>query len=359
MRRALDLAWSALGSTSPNPSVGAVVTQGGKAIGEGHTQPPGQAHAEVMALRDAGELTRGAALYVTLEPCNHHGRTPPCTDAIITAGVSAVNIALRDPNPNVSGGGIERLQAAGIEVHVGEGANEASKVMEAFFKHSRTGMPFVTAKFASSLDGKIATRTGDSKWITGTESRQYVHTLRSQADVIMVGINTVLTDNPKLTVRDKENKPVAMQPMRVIVDSRGRTPRDAGLLREPGKTLVVVTDQAADTSDLAAMERVEVMALPERNGRVDLAAMMRCLGERGVTSVFVEGGGTLLGALFDHRLVDKVVGFVSPVIIGGMSAPGPVGGQGVALMTEGYRLRDVEILRFGADIAMIGYCEAG
>ena len=239
MRRAVTLASQALGSTSPNPAVGAIVVKNGEIVGEGFTQPPGGDHAEVVAIKQAGPLASGATLYVTLEPCNHTGRTPPCTDAIITSGISTVHAAIRDPNPTVDGGGLERLEAGGVRTHLGAEAAAVQRQLEAWLKFVTTGRPFVTAKFAMSLDGKIATHTGDSKWITGDKARWHVHKMRGSSDAIMVGIGTVLADDPRLTTRDERGSPLGMQPLRVVVDSRGRLPAmTARLLSEPGKTLI-------------------------------------------------------------------------------------------------------------------------
>ena len=360
MERALELGWGALGTTSPNPAVGCVIVRDGKTVSEGWTHPPGQAHAEAAALRQAGAAARGATLYATLEPCNHYGRTPPCSEAIIAAGISEVHVAVRDPNSNVAGGGIERLNDAGIRTHVGECADEAARLIEAFAKHSRTRLPFVTAKYAMSLDGKIAARSGDSKWISGEESRRYAHLLRARSDAIMVGINTVLADDPQLTARDAEGNANERQPLRVVLDSHARMPRDARMLSAPGDTLVVTTPSARPElvegqGSSTSSPRTEYIDILGNDGRVDLRAVMAMLGERDVTSVLVEGGGAILGALFDLNLVDKVVAFVAPVIIGGKDAISPVGGVGIADMQDALRLRDVEVRRFGQDVAVIGY----
>ena len=355
MRRALALALEAAGSTSPNPPVGAVAMKGGQIVGEGHTQPAGQAHAEVVALRRAGARARGASLFVTLEPCSHHGRTPPCTDAVIRAGVSEVVAAVVDPNPLVGGRGLEALRAAGISVAVGDGEDEAAEIIAPHAKFIRTGLPLVTAKFAMSLDGKIATRTGDSKWITSAESRRYVHELRRRSDAIMVGIGTALADDPQLTARDADDTPLPRQPLRVVVDSKGRLPSDAAMLRQPGDTLVVMASEVA-----VARTRLEgagasvVAAGGNGGGRVELGAVMAELGRREVTSVFVEGGGELLGSLFDDGLVDRVIGFVAPVIIGGTDALSPVGGAGAARMGDAVRLSGARVMRFGGDVAVVG-----
>ena len=359
MEQALTLARRALCSASPNPSVGAVVVQNGKILAEGWTQPPGGEHAEAMALRIAGSKASGATLFTTLEPCNHFGRTPPCTEAIIAAGIAEVHASLPDPNPHVEGGGIRRLEEAGIRCVKGENQIEARQVVEAFSKHTKTGTPFVTAKFAMSLDGKIASRSGDSKWITGEESRRFVHQLRSEVDAVMVGINTALADDPQLTARDSEGAPLSRQPLRVVVDSKGRLPKDARMLSEPGETLIATSAAGDRISDVAGWCGATMERIPDSDGRVDVGALMELLGTIEVTSVLVEGGGTLLGSLFDSGLVDKVVAFVAPIIIGGESAVSPVAGEGIENMADALRLKDVEISRFGADIAIIGYCKVG
>ena len=354
MERALALGWGALGTTSPNPAVGCVIVRDGEIVSEGWTHPPGQQHAEAAALAQAGGRARGATLYTTLEPCNHYGRTPPCSEAIIAAGISEVHAAVRDPNANVAGGGIERLSDAGIRTHIGECTDEAGRLIEAFSKHSRTRMPFVTAKYAMSLDGKIAARSGDSKWISGEESRRYAHLLRAQSDAIMVGINTVLADDPQLTARDADGNPNEHQPLRVVLDRQGRMPKGARMLEAPGDTLIAV----ADDYDGATRDGAETIRLPSGRGGVDLSELMVTLGERDVTSVLVEGGGATIGALFDMNLVDKVVAFVAPVIIGGNEAISPVGGIGIAGMEEALRLKSVEVMRFGEDVAVVGYINA-
>ncbi len=354
MRRALDLARAAVGGTSPNPAVGAVVERDGKIVGEGRTRPAGEDHAEIVALRQAGELARGSTLYVTLEPCSHHGRTPPCTDAIIAAGVSEVRASVMDPNPQVSGGGFENLRRAGIRVTLGEGLEDAEELIAPHAKFIKTGTPLVTAKFAMSLDGKIAARTGDSKWITSEESRRYVHTLRAQSDAIMVGIGTALADDPQLTARDLDGAPLPRQPLRVVVDSKGRLPADAALLSQPGRTLVFVSDENAAREHGLESTSAEWFAAPGKDGRVDLGAALSELGRRQITSLLVEGGGTLLGSLFDEGLVDRVVGFVAPVIVGGADAPSPVSGLGVERIGDAIRLQGVRLERFGDDLAIMG-----
>lgn len=353
MSQAIALARRAVGSVSPNPPVGAVVVKDGVVVGEGFTQPPGGPHAEIVALEQAGARARGAELYVTLEPCAHQGRTPPCTAAIIEAGIARVHIALMDPAPHTDGAGMNALRAAGIEVDLSGAPGEARTLIEAFAKHSETGMPFVTAKFAMSLDGKIAARTGDARWISNEASRRRAHAMRAEADAILVGIGTVLADNPRLTVRDAP-LPGGKQPLRVVVDSAGRTPPDAALLSEPGDTLLAVAGAAPGIAK-ALGGRAEVVALPGADGRVDLTGLLRLLGERGIASVLVEAGSKVMGGLFDAQLVDKVVAFVAPVIIGGEGAPGPVAGLGVGAVSDALRLRDVLFEEIDGDIMVAGY----
>ena len=355
MQRALSLARQALGSTSPNPSVGAVVVKGGEVVGEGFTQPPGQAHAEIVALRQAGEQACGGILYTTLEPCSHHGRTPPCTNAILEAGIIEVHAAMTDPNPHVDGNGLAALRSAGVRTHVGEGEEEARKIVEAYLKLVETGLPMVTVKFAASLDGRLATRTGESQWITGDEALRLAHKLRAASDAIMIGINTVLVDDSRLTARDSLGEPLERQPLRVVVDSKGRMPLGARMLGEPGHTVVAV-----GSIDDAARERIqtaggEIVQAPSGNGGVDLAGLMRRLADRDVASVMVEGGGTLIGALFDKGLVDKVVACIAPTVIGGKDAPSAVMGLGAECLSDAVRLRRVEVEPLGRDVLVVGY----
>ena len=357
MGLALSLARKAVGSVSPNPPVGAVLVREGEVVGEGYTRPPGQAHAEIVAIRQAGPRARGATLYTTLEPCNHQGRTGPCSEAIIEAGVVEVHSAVTDPNPRVKGGGLSRLSEAGIAVSTGEMAGEASRLIEAYAKLVTTGTPFVTAKFAMSLDGKIATRTGSSQWITGEKARAYAHRLRAASDAVMVGINTVLADDPRLTARDGSGAALDRQPLRVVVDSRGRIPPEARMLGEPGSTLIVTSGTGGhEARPYDGGKGVETAAMPGADGLVDLEALMAYLGEREVASVVVEGGGVLLGALFDGGLVDRVCAFIAPVVVGGAAAPSPVAGEGVELIGDALRLSDVKVLTLGGDIAVVGYC---
>jgi diaminohydroxyphosphoribosylaminopyrimidine deaminase/5-amino-6-(5-phosphoribosylamino)uracil reductase len=358
MGQALSLAKLALGQASPNPAVGAVVVKKGVVVGQGYTQPPGSHHAEVIALRQAGDKARGGVMYVTLEPCCHYGRTPPCIEAIISAGIKGVHMAMLDPNPLVSGRGKDELEREGIRTYLGEHEGEAKEINEAYVKFITTGIPFVTAKFAVSLDGKIATRKGDSQWISGREARKYVHNLRYASDAIMAGVNTVLADNPHLTTRCSGGKggTARKQPLRVIVDGAGRTPLTARIFEEPGKTLLVLGKTATPEEKAAfAKAGAEILELPTTGSLVDLGKLLEALGKWEITSVLVEGGGVLLGYLFDQGLVDKVIAFIAPIIIGGAEAKTAVAGRGVDRVTESLRLERMKVDKLGDDLMVSGY----
>ncbi len=357
MRQALALARLALGQVSPNPAVGALIVKDGEIVGQGYTQPPGSAHAEIVALHQAGEKAKGATMYVSLEPCCHFGRTPPCTKAIVSAGISEVHMAMIDPNPLVSGRGEEELQREGIKTSVGDHEGEARTINEAYVKHIKTGLPFITAKFAASLDGKIATRSGDSKWITGGEARKYVHYLRYTSDAIMAGANTIIADNPYLTCRyGGIGGAVKNRQVRVIVDGLGRTPPDARVFGEPGRVIVAIGEAVpASTKQSLSKAGAELLEFPAPEGRIDIASLLAVLGERQITSVMVEGGGLLLGSLFDAGLVDKVVAFFAPIVIGGSHAILAVSGEGAEKVADAPRLERVSVERFGDDVMISGY----
>jgi len=357
MKQALSLAKLALGQVSPNPAVGAVVVKDGEVVGQGYTQPPGSWHAEVMALKQAGKKAREGVMYVTLEPCCHYSRTPPCTQAIITAGISKVHMAMLDPNPLVSGQGEDELEREGIKTYVGECGEEAKEINETYIKFITTGMPFVTAKFAVSLDGKIATKSGDSEWISGSEARKYVHYLRYTADAIMAGANTVIVDDPHLTCRyGGRGGKVRKQPLRVIVDGRGRTPSEAQVFSEPGTVLLAVGESFKPGKEEAlAKVGAELLELPLGEGLVDLERLLKVLGEREITSVLVEGGGILLGSLFDYGLVDKVIAFIAPIIIGGEEAKMAIAGKGIDKVIDAVKLGRVNVEKFGEDLMISGY----
>jgi len=354
MARALALAERGIGRTSPNPSVGAVLVHGDTVVGEGRTAPAGGPHAEAVALAAAGAAAVGATAYVTLEPCAHHGRTPPCADALIAAGVSRVVYALGDPNPNVDGAGAARLLAAGLDVVEGVGADAARTLYAPFARWITTGRPFVTAKWAMTLDGRIGTRTGDSRWISSPPARAEAHRLRDRVDAVVVGCGTVLRDDPALTVRlDRAD---ARQPLRIVLDSTGRVPlwsRVFDVTEAP--TLVVTVKMPAGRAAELRERGVEVVeAAGDSDGRVDIAALLDILGRRGALHVLVEGGAAVHGSFVAARAVDAVWAVVAPVIVGGREAPGPVGGHGVARMADAVRLADVRLSPLGDDIVITG-----
>lgn len=354
MRAALELARAAEGRLSPNPRVGAVLVRDGEVIGRGWHRGPGTPHAEIEALREAGERARGATLYVTLEPCRHFGRTPPCTAALIAAGVSRVVAAIEDPNPAEQGKGIADLRAAGVEVIVGAEAEAAELLNLPYFTWRRTGRPLVTAKWAAALCGHAAARTGESLYITGPEARSEVHALRASHDAVLVGIGTVLADDPQLTVRDAPGE----HPLRVVLDRTLRTPPDARLLTAPGGTLIFASEDAPEGRRAALEKRAELAFFPA-GPELPLADVLTELGRRGILSVLVEGGPTVLGRMFDDGLVDRVGAFFAPLVLGGAQALGAVGGIGAARPNEGVRLKDVLWRQLGQDIYCSGTVERG
>ncbi|MEM8987482.1 MAG: bifunctional diaminohydroxyphosphoribosylaminopyrimidine deaminase/5-amino-6-(5-phosphoribosylamino)uracil reductase RibD [Pseudomonadota bacterium] len=357
MRRAIALAKRAEGYTSPNPMVGCVIVKDGAIVGEGWHAYPGGPHAEVEALAQAGAAARGATAYVTLEPCNHTGRTPPCTKALIASKIAEVVYAVADPNP-AAAGGHATLEAAGIKTSGGFLAHEAEDMNRFWLTRVTKSRPHIVVKFAASLDGKIATRTGDSQWITGPGSRARAHDLRHAADAILVGVDTVLADDPALTARPKSLALGAApaHPLRVVLDSTGRTPTTARLVSGdlPGDKLIVTTDKAPARFDEAmAAHGVEVLRLPaDASGRVDLKALLTALADRDIVCLMVEGGANILGAFFDAKLVDEVWAFLAPVIIGGPKTA--VAGAGPDALADALRLDIKELERLGDDIFIRG-----
>jgi diaminohydroxyphosphoribosylaminopyrimidine deaminase/5-amino-6-(5-phosphoribosylamino)uracil reductase len=360
MKLALRLAARGAGWVSPNPMVGAVVVKDGQVVGRGYHRRVGLPHAEVEALQAAGAAAQGAELYVTLEPCNHEGRTPPCTGAILSAGVSRVIVAVRDPNPRVAGGGVEFLRSRGVPVEVGLLEAEARRLNEAWFHWVTTGRPWVTVKAACSLDGRIATAGGESQWLTGEAARAMGHRLRHQADAIVVGIGTVLADDPQLTTRlpGKKTENPGKDPIRIVLDSKLRTPLTARLLHldSPAPTWVACTSQAPPARRRALEELgARVLELPEVAGRVSLPALLELLGTQQVQSLLVEGGAEVLGAFFDQKLVNLFRFFYAPTILGGGTALGVVGGLGVRRLKEAPRAKNLKIRRVGEDFLVSGY----
>jgi len=338
--------------------VGAVVVKGGQVVGKGYHRRAGSPHAEILALEEAGEQAKSASLYVTLEPCNHHGRTPPCTEAIIGSGIRRVVVGCGDPNPRVVGAGAEYLRSQGIRVDTGILEKKCFRLNEPFIKHVTTGLPLVIAKMAASLDGKIATHLGDSHWISNERSRRFVHTLRHSADAILVGVGTVVADNPRLTTRLSGRK--GNNALRMILDTHLRTPLDSLVASDTQEApTIIATGPKPYKKRREALEGkgIEVLSLPLVRGRVSLPGLLKHLGERDISCLLVEGGAEVHGGFFYDNLVDKVYVFFAPKIIGGNSAVPMVGGVGVASVADALPLRDVKIRRFDDDIMVEGYLQ--
>ena len=353
MRRALELAEHGWGRVSPNPLVGAVLVRDGDVVGEGwYEGPPGRPHAEVHALAQAGERAAGAILYCTLEPCDHHGSTPPCTEALIASGVARVVVAAGDPNPIVNGRGFARLRAAGIDVEEGPFASDAHRMNAAFERHVTTGLPFVTLKSAITLDGRTAARDGSSKWITGESARADVQRLRAGTDAIVVGAGTAIADDPSLTVRDRAF--ADLRPLRVVVDATGRVPASLRIFDDLAPTLVATTDSVdrawADTWVDAGAEVVVLER--DADDRVSLPLLLGHLGKRDIQSVLLEGGATLAWSFVREGLVDRVIAYVAPKLIGGSDAAGMLVGEGFAPIERAVDLRIVRVDRVGVDVRM-------
>ncbi len=359
MREALALARSAAGRTAPNPAVGAVIVSDGRIVGRGTTRPAGGPHAEVIALGEAGLAARGATLYVSLEPCSHHGRTPPCTEAVVAAGITRVVSAMVDPFPAVNGSGIDYLRQAGLSVDVGICGDDARRINAGFAMRLRTGRPLVIAKYAMTLDGRIATRTGHSQWITGPDARLEAHRLRDRVDALLVGAGTIVADDPLLTTRlspDLAGDGGPHHPLRVVVDGRGVTPLSARVLDPtlPGDTLVATTDAAPADWRNAIVQTGGDLFIAGPGPRVDLEALLGELGQRGCNEILVEGGGQLLGAFFDTGLIDRIAAFVAPVLVGGTDAMGPIGGHGIGTMEAAWHLRNRSVRQLGNDLLIEG-----
>lgn len=353
MARALELAAHARGRTSPNPMVGAVVVRNGRIVAEGWHRKAGTPHAEIHALNMAGDLARGATVYVSLEPCAHYGRTGPCAKALVKAGVSRVVMAMTDPNPKVAGKGIAILRRAGIRVDTGVLEHEARELNEVFLKWITTGRPFVALKTAMSLDGKIATAKGQSQWISCPESLHEAHRLRDIYDGILVGINTALADNPSLTTRLPEYG--GNNPVRIVADSRARLPLDSHLATDKAaRTIVAVSGQApAERVDALRQAGMEIITAGD-GGRVDLADMMQQLGAMNITSILVEGGGGISFSLLEQGLVDRVYAFIAPKLIGGRNALTPVEGEGFGSLADAALLEEMKPSQVGRDILLTG-----
>lgn len=356
MKMALSLAEKGRGFTSPNPMVGAVVVKDGKVVGKGRHEKAGLPHAEVNAIDDAGAEAEGATIYVTLEPCNHYGRTPPCTEKILQAGIKRVVVALDDPNPGVKGGGLEALKAQGLETVSGIYEKEAAKQNEVFLKYIQTRLPFVILKNAVTLDGRTATRDGDSKWITNPLSRRFVHMLRHEVDAIMVGIGTVRADNPSLTTRVEGFN--GKDPIRIILDTHLSIPEDANLLQlESNSDTVMICGKniPQDKKKRLVEKGAQVIETKLNNGLIDLKALMPRLGEMGITSLLIEGGSAVSTSALHAGIVDKVYFFYAPKILGGDDGVPMFRGEGPALMRQSLQIQDVSVRRFEDDVMIEGY----
>lgn len=352
LKRAIKLAVKGKYSCSPNPVVGAVIIADGKIAGEGYHKRAGEPHAEINAITDAKDKTTDATLFVTLEPCCTHGRTPPCTEAIIKAGIKKVVIGTIDPNPLHAGKALDILQNAGIEVEL-INDQECEKINEKFNCFISTGRPFIHAKWAMTLDGKIAARTGDSKWISCDESRKFVHKLRAEHDAIMTGSGTVLKDDPQLNVR-LEGK--WRQPVKIIIDSLLQTPLNAKILKSGAKT-IIACGKNASTEKIRALENAGAKIIKISTGtdnKIILPELFKKLAAENISSVFVEGGGALLGALFDNKLVNKTTVFIAPKIIGGTESLSPVGGIGIGKIDDSIKSDDLQFEKIGRDIMLTG-----
>jgi diaminohydroxyphosphoribosylaminopyrimidine deaminase/5-amino-6-(5-phosphoribosylamino)uracil reductase len=361
MSEALRLARRGLGRTSPNPAVGAVIVRMGKVIARGYHQRAGGPHAEVQALAKlGGKAERRDILYVTLEPCNHYGRTPPCTEAILKSGIGNVVVGMRDPNPRVTGGGCEYLAQRGVKVRIGILERECRRLNEFFVKFVSMGRPFVVAKSALTLDGWSATSTGHSQWVTNQESREFVHRLRDMVDAVMVGIETILADDPLLNTRLKNRK--GKDPVRIILDTNLRIPEDARVLNQDSQaiTLIVAGEHTSEGRQKKLRELgASILLCPTREGRIDLQALMDKLSAMSITSILVEGGATLMGALIREKLIDKFYVFKAPKILGGSDGIPMAVGPGPKKLDQCLVLRETEVKRFVEDLLVIGYPEYG
>lgn len=355
MKHALELSKQGIGNVNPNPLVGAVIVKNNKIIGEGYHHIYGGDHAEVDAFKNSIEDVTGSTMYVTLEPCSHYGNTPPCAKTIVEKGIKKVIIGLKDPNPLVSGKGIKILQDNGIEVVTGILEDECKKINEIFLKYITTNLPFCIMKTAMTLDGKIASYTGDSKWITNEASRNYVHKLRNKVSGIMVGIGTILSDNPFLTTRLDNG---GIDPQRIIVDSSLRIPLDSNVINNNSKAITIIaTTEEASEKKIKTLEDMGVCVIvtPLKENKVDLVSLMHTLGKFKIDSILLEGGSTLNYTALKENLIDKIYSFISPKFIGGSSAKTPIGGEGISLMKDAVNLKDISIHNFSSDILIEAY----
>jgi diaminohydroxyphosphoribosylaminopyrimidine deaminase/5-amino-6-(5-phosphoribosylamino)uracil reductase len=352
MKKAIRLALK--GNPSPNPKVGAIIVQDGKIVGKGYHKRAGENHAEIEAILDAKGKTLGGHMIVTLEPCNHWGRTSPCTKAIIEAGIKKVTIGTKDPNPHVKGGGIQYLARAGLEIQEGILEKECLRLNEAFFKYVTKKLPFVTLKAGMSLDGRLATKKGDSKWITSQRAQKTAHLLRRLHDAILVGINTILVDNPFLTVRLVKSE---VSPWRVVLDSQLKISDNANIIKDKkAKTLIVHTKYAPSSHQKRLQKKgIKLLLCKDKEHKVDIKDLLEKLGQMGITSVLVEGGGEVHASFIKERAVDKIVVFISPKIIGGKKAIPFIGGEGITSLKEAFELERLKARSIGKELIIEAY----
>ncbi|MFN3531584.1 MAG: bifunctional diaminohydroxyphosphoribosylaminopyrimidine deaminase/5-amino-6-(5-phosphoribosylamino)uracil reductase RibD [Candidatus Brocadia sp.] len=356
MSLALELAEKGRGRVEPNPMVGAVLVKNGEIVGKGYHRVFGGPHAEIHAINEGGANCKGATLYVSMEPCAHYGKTAPCVDAIIKAGIAKVVTTVIDPNPITSGKGIQKLKEAGIEVVLGVMESQAKRLNAPFFKLMQKGLPYVTVKWAMSLDGKIATHTGDSRWITSEESRVYVHKIRGQMDGILVGINTVLRDDPLLTCRLEGGR----NPKRIIIDSNAALPLNSRLLKTIHESeIIVAVNKNAQHERVSKLEQLgcKIIQTRDTNGCVDLKYLFQRLGEMNLTNILVEGGSRVITSMFEGHFVDKVMVFIAPIIIGGEGAKSPILGKGIEKISEAIKFHEILVKRFLNDVVVEGMLE--
>ena len=351
LKEALTLAESVKGKVSPRPPVGAIIVNNSEIVGKGSTSTNPVKHAEIIALEEAGDKSKDSILYSTLEPCSHHGSTPPCVESIVKSGIRKVITPLKDPNPDVNGKGIEKLRASGIEVSTEankEEIRQAEELIEGFKHFTLTKKPFITVKYAMTIDGKISSKSGDSFWISNEHSRNIVHKLRSQSDAVLIGVNTLLTDNPKLNARNGFSGPR----FRVVLDSNSKTSIHSNLFKTPGKIIIYTTSTNSSNQTNHNVEYVKVN--PSKKG-VDIPTVLEDLAKRGCVTILVEGGNEILGSFFDLKLVNKVVIFISPKILGGQNAITAVGGEGYNYINESPKLKNINIRTIEDDIMVSGY----
>lgn len=350
MALAINLASATEGQTSPNPQVGAVLVKDGQIIGMGAHLKAGEHHAEVHAITMAGEKAEGATLYVTLEPCSHFGKTPPCSNLVIESGIKKVFVASVDPNPLVGGAGLKKMLEAGLDVQVGLMEEEAKALNKVFFHYISTGLPYVTLKSATSLDGKIATVSGESQWITGEKARKDVHQFRHAHDAILVGVNTVIKDNPSLTTRLEAG---GKNPVRVVLDNTLRTPLDSRIINDRAVQTIIVTGARAEPERIKQFTELGIEIIGLETEKIDISDMLKKLGDRGITSVYVEGGAEVHGSFLKEKAFQQVITYIAPKLLGGKNAPAAYGGAGIARLEDTVHLEIKDVKQIGQDIRII------